>query len=239
MTIALDWDKIAGLAGTAIGSLVLLIIAAAIVLNTFPILAGAIWALTVVLDEWILYYPLRGLRWALSRTRFPDEVTYVVQCIVGGILFSYFVFQIENQPTLYMDDSKADHFQIDKRVMFLYLFVLLGTIIILGMRWRARFGPHFAKILFYHRVITPTWRWLAEQSYALLWLERVPILRPVIESMNRISGRIKHRRWRIFLSFMLCLSVFTLPVQLVPWLDYAIVTGLEYFINSAGEAIHS
>ncbi len=84
---------------------------------------------------------------------------------------------------------------------------------------RSEFSKPLSRILFYHRRIKPVWDWIAFQSYALLWLDHLPILHPGNCALDDIALRIDHFRWRVFLRCLFVFSLFTLPVQLFPDLD--------------------
>jgi hypothetical protein len=217
------------------GTIVTLVLACGVVWGTFTLLGGLICYSTLMVD-WVLLplsVPFR-LVLRLWQRPFPyrDEISLGSQFLVGLIFFFYFIFQVEKQQA---------RLNLNGQDIFGYT-VLIAVIVTIYIFWRAaRYRRHFSRILFYHRFVKPISDWITFQAYALLWLHHIPILYPVIDALDEIASRINHRRWQTFFRCLLFLSLFTLPVQLLPdsfykWLgdaakSFPVVASLVGFIE--------
>jgi hypothetical protein len=193
--------------------LITLVVMTAIVLGTFEVLGSLISKSAIVFD-WVSRV-LHPIVRAWSRlVPHPEANSRVAQCIVAGAFFGYFILRL---PT---SDRFKDLHLLDKTVAFSYVVLLMLTLTAYGT-WMARhYRRHFSGLLFYHRKVKPVWDWFAFQSYALLWLDQIPVLRPVIGALDDVAKRVHHRRWQIFLRCLFALSLFTLPVQMLPQAFY-------------------
>ena len=189
--------------------LITLVVISAIVLGTFEVLGGLISKAAFVFD-WVSRI-LHPLVWIWNRVvPYPEANSRTAQCAIGGGFFCYFIWRLPTSKTW------QNFSYLDKTIAFSYVVVLVLVLAGLGF-WMARhYRRHYSQTLFYHRKVKPVWDWVSFQSYALLWLDRIPILRPVIGALDEVAKRVHHRRWQVFLRCLFALSLFTLPVQMLP-----------------------
>jgi hypothetical protein len=170
---------------------------------------------TTILAHWFAW-PSRWLGdVSIRRSPVLEWISLLLQYAVGTLFFLTFVYQIGKQ---------NGHFAASEFFKYTYTVVALTLVLGVYYYWKAgRFLPHVPKnlsrIIYYHRRVKPIWDWVAYQSYSLLWLDRIPLLRPVVEALDDAVRRINHRRWQIFLRCTFAFSIFTLPVQLFPGFD--------------------
>jgi hypothetical protein len=197
-------------------SIIALVLVGGLMLGTFPLLGALIRSSTGMIDL-LLWLLAKLLRPAISRWHptvpYLPEISLGSQFFVGLIFFYYFIYQVENQ------QERLSTFEMILLFSFLVLLLPLWAALIV---WQAtHYRKHFSEILFYHRFIKPMWDWVTYQSYALLWLQQLPLLEPVIGALDEVASRVKHRRWQTFLRSLFFLSLFTLPVTLLPASVYA------------------
>ena len=156
----------------------------------------------------------------------PDANSRLAQGFIGVAFFWYVVLRLPTE----------DRWTIpDKLIVFLVLMVLTA-LLSLFVVWKAdnyRREPEvfrrFSRTLYFHRIVKPAWDWVTLQSYVLLWLDRIPVVRPVIATLRDLEDRIHHRRWKTYIGCLFALSLFTLPIQLMPAVVYE---PIEYIISA-------
>ena len=192
-----------------LGAIIAFLLACGLIVGTFQLLGGLIRSSTLVIDRvlWLLGWMLRPFRrrWTVP---YLSQISFGSQFLIGIAFFYYFIYQVENQQTRLSSLERLWLFS------FLVLLLPVGSGII---AWRAaEYREHFSRILFYHRFIKPIWDWVTYQSYSLLWLQHVPMLYPVIGALDDVAARVNHRQWQTFLRCLFFLSLFTLPVTMLP-----------------------
>jgi hypothetical protein len=75
--------------------------------------------------------------------------------------------------------------------------------------------------------------WVAYQSSSLLWLDRIPIVGPIVQGLDETARRVNHRRWQVFLRCLFAFSIFTIPIQLFQWIDDPVAWALSKLIELA------
>jgi hypothetical protein len=170
---------------------------------------------TTLLAHW-LAWPFRRVG-DISNRRPPilEWTSLLLQYALGALFLGTFVYQVGVQD---------GHFAAS--AFRAYALAVAVLTLILGVYYYRKAGrdlPHVPKnlsrIIYYHRHVKPIWDWVAYQAYSLLWLDRLPWLRPVVDALDRAVRRINHRRWQVFLRCLFAFSIFTLPVKLFPYFD--------------------
>jgi hypothetical protein len=199
---------------SARGLLIIAGIAFVVALSTFYLLGLVISRVTLVV-HWVMA-PWQRLAsvWA-RRIPFPESVSLVFQYAIGASFVLVFVFQAGKAARIVLD------FLTFASGVVLALLVVAGWLF-----WRAEHyleeehvPRELARIVYYHRFVKPVWDWVAYQSYSLLWLDRIPVLRPVVTALDGVARQVNRRKWQVFLRCLLAFSIFTLPVQLFPGVD--------------------
>jgi hypothetical protein len=158
-----------------------------------------------IVTELVIRIVFSPLRFLFSKYSTSEWGTRVGQPVVAALFFCFFTSRLAPQYRFFA---------------FFFLLFLIGLLVWIVRRVRARYRAYFSEILFDERYLDPVWDWISSQRRILLLLARLPPLRPVSGALDIVLNRVHHRRWQLFLGSLIAFSFYTLPVQLFPGFDH-------------------
>jgi hypothetical protein len=171
----------------------------------------------------LVHYPARGLAWllrALLGVRVSGTVRWVSGSLLGLVLVGLVIWAAV--PTwallvpLFRSVGRAlADWAAHPLAPLVWLLLVLG-LVGLVVWLRTRHEP--ARVL-RRRYVRPIREWFEDKCRAVVALGRVPVLGRLIRELEGLLSQVQEHRCQTGLGYLFFLSIFTIPVQVFPWLD--------------------